>query len=141
MEKRTKEQCYQRYNNSLRDDLRKGAFTEEEDFMIMVGVRIFGTQWVKIADFMTHRSPVQLHSRYNSFLCVNFDSWTPEVVVTLVKVIFFLITKILLQDDYKLLALVKTHGSKDWVKISQELGVGTKTRTQCRNRFFIIYKW
>ena len=50
MHKRTKEQCYQRYHLSLPDDLRKGCFSEEEDFMIMVGVKLFGDKaWSKIA--------------------------------------------------------------------------------------------
>ena len=45
----------------------------------------------------------------------------------------------LLQDDYRLLELVKLHGTKEWVRISRELG--GKSRTQCRNRFNIIYNW
>ncbi len=79
MHKRTKDQCYQRYNYSLRPELRKGTFSESEDFMIMVGHKIFGSQWVKIAEFMPNRSPVQLHSRFNSFLNANFESWAPKV--------------------------------------------------------------
>lgn len=120
MNKRTKEQCYQRHQYSLRDNLRKGAFTDEEDFMIVVGVRLFGESWVKIARFIPHRTAVQLHSRYNAFLNVTFESWTPR-------------------DDYRLLELVKEHGSRDWVKVASEFG--GKTRTQCRNRFHVIYNW
>ena len=52
---------------------------------------------------------------------MNFDSWTPS-------------------EDYRLLELVKEHGSKDWVKVATEFGTG-KSRTQCRNRFYVIYKW
>ena len=63
MDHRTKEQCYQRYMYSLKDTLRKGTFTEAEDFIVMAGFKIFGPAWTKIADFMPHRTPVQLHSR------------------------------------------------------------------------------
>ena len=71
MKNRTKDQCYQRYTYSLKDSLRKGFFSEAEDYMIMVGVKIFGQQWAKIADFMPHRTAVQLHSRHNTFLRVS----------------------------------------------------------------------
>jgi len=122
MHKRTKEQCFQRYTYSLRDKLRKGPFSEHEDFIVMIGVRIFGeANWAKIADFLPRRTAQQIHARYNNFLKPNFKSWTPK-------------------DDFKLLKLVKMHGAKDWVKIAGEFGAA-KTRTQCRNRFYVIYNW
>jgi len=117
MDRRTKEQCFQRYTYSLRESLRKGPFTESEDFIVMTGVRIFGeASWARIADFIPHRTAQQIHSRYNNFLKVNFDSWTPK-------------------DDFKLLELVKKHDAKNWVKVAKEFE--TKTRTQCRNRFYV----
>ena len=65
---RTKDQCLQRYNNSLHEAVRKGHFTEEEDFMIMVGTKLFGeSSWVKIAEFIPSRNPSQLQSRYSNF--------------------------------------------------------------------------
>lgn len=57
--------------------------------------------------------------RYNTFLKSDFKDWSE-------------------QDDQKLLQLVKEHGSKDWVKIASHLE--GKNRTQCRNRFHVIYK-
>ena len=114
MDHRTKDQCYQRYRFSLRDDLLKGAFSEQEDFMIMVGVKIFGENWAKIGDFMPNRTPMQLHSRYKTFLSVKFTDWSPR-------------------EDYKLLELVKSLGTSDWVKVAN--GLPGKTRTQCRTRF------
>jgi hypothetical protein len=41
--------------------------------------------------------------------------------------------------NFRLLELVKKYGTKHWTKVSDDLG-GTKTRTQCRNRFQSIYK-
>ncbi len=78
MERRTKEQCYQRFVYSLRDNLRKGAFNSDEDFVVMVGVKLFGQDWAKIVDFIPHRTPNQIHSRYNTFLKANFSTWTTE---------------------------------------------------------------
>lgn len=76
MKNRTKDQCYQRYMYSIREDLRRGGFTDEEDFIIMAGVKIFKDGYSKIVDCLPHRTAVQLCSRYNTFLRANFDSWT-----------------------------------------------------------------
>lgn len=78
MDRRTKEQCYQRYVYSLRETLRKGGFAADEDFVVMVGVKLFGMDWAKIVDFMPHRTANQIHSRYNTFLKANFATWTNE---------------------------------------------------------------
>jgi hypothetical protein len=37
MERRTKEQCYQRYVYSLKDSIRRGAFTDAEDMILIIG--------------------------------------------------------------------------------------------------------
>ena len=120
MDRRTKDQVYQRYVYSLRETLRKGAFTNDEDFVVMVGVKLFGHDWARIVDFMPHRTANQIHSRYNTFLKANFATWTTE-------------------ENQRLLECVKLHGTKNWTKIAEEVG-GSKTRTQCRNRFNSIYR-
>lgn len=119
MDRRTKDQCYQRYMNSLRSVLRKGYFSDAEDFMILIGYKLFGPNWGEIANYMPSRTAMQIHSRYNTFLRTDFQEWDED-------------------DDQKLLQLVKEHGSKDWVKIANQLE--GKNRTQCRNRFQLIYK-
>ena len=86
----------------------------------MVGVRLFGHDWARIVDFMPHRTANQIHSRYNTFLKANFATWTNE-------------------ENQRLLECVKKHGTKNWTKIAEEVG-GSKTRTQCRNRFNSIYR-
>ena len=100
--------------------MRKGAFTNDEDFVIMVGERLFGHDWARIVDFMPYRTANQIHSRYNTFLKANFATWTTE-------------------ENQRLLECVKKHGTKNWTKIAQEVS-GSKTRTQCRNRFNSIYR-
>ena len=74
MNARTKDQCYQRYMCSLREQLQRGFFNEVEDFVIIVGVRLFGQNWGRIADFIPSRTPMQIHSRYNTFLKVRLFS-------------------------------------------------------------------
>jgi len=105
MECRTKDQCWQRYLYSLREDIRRGPFTDEEDMLLLAGVEMYGTDWSKIADHFTSRTPIQIFSRWNSFLKPDFQNWTPE-------------------EDSCLLDLVKKYGDKDWLKISKEMNVG-----------------
>ena len=63
MDHRTKDQCYQRYMYSLRSVLRKGYFSDAEDFMILIGFKLFGENWAEIAKYMPSRTPMQIHSR------------------------------------------------------------------------------
>ena len=95
MHKRTKDQCYQRYMYSLRGGVRQGFFGDIEDFIILVGVKLFGTDWARISQFIPTRTPMQIHSRYNTFLKANFENWTQE-------------------EDFHLLKTVREKGSKDW---------------------------
>ena len=78
MHNRTKDQCYQRYMYSLRDEVRQGLFEEVEDFVIIVGVKLFGPDWMRISHFIPTRTPMQIHSRYNTFLKANFENWTQD---------------------------------------------------------------
>ena len=119
MTNRTKDQCYQRYIYSLQSHLRKGVFTESEDFVIIIGVKLFGHNWAKISEFLPNRTPIQIHSRFNTFLNANFQSWSQK-------------------EDLHLLQLVKEKGYRVWAEISKNFE--TRTRSQCRNRFHIIYK-
>ena len=119
MTNRTKDQCYQRYVYSLQSHLRKGIFTENEDFVIIIGVKLFGHNWAKISEFLPNRTPIQIHSRFNTFLNANFQAWGQ-------------------QEDINLLQLVKEKGYRDWAEKAKHFE--NRTRSQCRNRFHVIYK-
>ena len=120
MHNRTKDQCYQRYVYSLRDEVRQGFFEEAEDFIILVGVKLFGTLWARISHFIPSRTPMQIHSRYNTFLKANFDNWTSE-------------------EDFQLLKAVKESQMSDWKSVAQAFG-SKRTRSQCRQRFHYIHR-
>jgi len=102
MECRTKDQCWQRYLYSLREDIRRGPFTDEEDMLLLAGVEMYGTDWSKIGNHFISRTPIQIFSRWNSFLKPDFQNWTQE-------------------EDFCLLDLVKKYGEKGWLKISKEM--------------------
>ena len=134
MDRRTKEQCYQRFVYSLKDSIRHGPFTDAEDMLLIIGKELYGNDWAKISEMTPcrltsalqcdqvdsvmkvcellapPRTAVQLHCRWNSFLRCEFRAWTPE-------------------EDNRLLELVRKHGIKDWVAVAQDLG-GHRTRGQ-----------
>lgn len=85
--------------------------------MLLVGVKLFGESWTKIADFMPSRTPAQLHHRYNNFLRPEFKQWTQ-------------------QEDRKLLESVQRQGTQNWALIKNDFP--NTTRGQCRSRFFKI---
>jgi len=120
MDRRTKDQCYQRYVYSLKDSIRKGTFTDAEDMILIIGEKLYGNDWAKICEMLPCRTPIQIHCRWNSFLRCEFKAWSQE-------------------EDLALLELVRKHGLRDWVVIATELE-GQRTRAQVRQRFQLIYK-
>jgi len=120
MDRRTKDQCYQRYVYSLKDSIRKGTFTEAEDMILIIGEKLYGNDWAKICEMLPCRTPIQIHCRFNSFIKCEFKAWTHE-------------------EDLNLLELVRKHGLRDWVVIANEMQ-GQWTRSQVRARFQLIYK-
>lgn len=56
MDRRTKEQCYQRYVYSLRDSIRHGPFTDAEDMLLIIGKELYGKDWSKISEMTPCRS-------------------------------------------------------------------------------------
>ena len=119
MHNRTKDQCYQRYVYSIRGEIRQGFFEEVEDHILLVGAKLFGHDWARISHFIPSRTPMQIHSRFNTFLKANFENWTEE-------------------EDMKLLASVRKRGHKQWKVIANDFQ--NRTRSQCRHRFFYIHK-
>ena len=55
MERRTKEQCYQRYVYSLKDSIRHGPFTDAEDMLLIIGKELYGKDWAKISEMLPCR--------------------------------------------------------------------------------------
>jgi len=120
MDRRTKDQCYQRFVYSLKDSIRKGTFTDAEDMILIIGEKLYGNDWAKICEMLPCRTPIQIHCRFNSFIKCEFKAWTQE-------------------EDLALLELVRKHGLRDWVVIANEME-GQWTRAQVRQRFQLIYK-
>ena len=123
MEDRTKEQCSSRFSFALRDNLRKGHFSEVEDLLLVVGIKLHGSDWTRISEIIPCRNSRQLHSRFNYFFKGEKAAWTKE-------------------EDEALLKEFKRLGRSDWSRISEELarrGV-ERNRGQCRRRIQNIWE-
>ncbi|GJQ09116.1 hypothetical protein GpartN1_g907.t1 [Galdieria partita] len=109
---RTAHQCLLRYERVLRPFLKKGAFREEEDILLMKLFEKYGPQWSKIEKEMSWRSSVQIRKRYCTLeeqAKRNKNPWTRE-------------------EEEKLLALFEKYGRK-WTEIAKEMG--NRTASQC----------
>lgn len=119
-EERSLTQLYNRWNQSLNPNVRKGRFTKVEDKLIVSYVRKYGENFPKISKLLGHRTSTQIRERYcrkKSMVSQNVGRWS-------------------LEEDELLLSLVKKHGVKRWSLISKQFI--TRTRTQIRQRYSAI---
>merc|ERR1712226_1243947 len=65
---RSGKQCRERWLNHLNPDVRKDAFSPQEDKIIMTYVESFGTRWAKIAAQLPGRTDNAVKNRYYSTL-------------------------------------------------------------------------
>jgi hypothetical protein len=61
---RNPRQCRERYNNYLDPHLRQGAWTREEDELLLLKYAEYGCKWNKIGKFFVNRSDIALRNRY-----------------------------------------------------------------------------
>lgn len=64
MPNRNPRQCRERYGNYLNPSLQKGAWTKEEDDLIIEKKKIFGQKWAVIAGFLKGRSGNDVRNRW-----------------------------------------------------------------------------
>ena len=69
---RTGKQCRERYHNHLREGIRKGDWTKEEDDIILSTHSQFGNKWTVIANRLTSRSSNDVKNRFKS-IAKNID--------------------------------------------------------------------
>lgn len=120
---RTKTQCYNRYfTNALRPDIKKGAFTAEENEIILDYVKNSGEDFIKMdPNLLPNRTIVQIRNHYN-FALKNLERptrWTAD-------------------EDEFLIKFVEKHGTNNWKALADELK--THGRIACRTRYITIKK-
>ena len=65
---RSGKQCREHWNNSLNPDVKKGSWSSEEDFLIMVFYKKYGGSWKKIIPIFNKRTENSIKNRFFSQL-------------------------------------------------------------------------
>ncbi|CAH8357068.1 unnamed protein product [Eruca vesicaria subsp. sativa] len=63
---RTGKQCRERWHNHLRHGIKKNAWTEKEDQILVEAHKVFGNQWTKIALKLCGRTENAIKNRWNA---------------------------------------------------------------------------
>lgn len=120
MGQRRKQQIYMRWNYSLAPNLKKGRFTEDEDKLLLEGVKKYGSNFTKISlSLLPHRTTAQLNDHYRTLMNEKKNDWSYD-------------------DDTKLLQLVEKYGN-NWSVIAKKFA--NKSRVQVRHRHTAIIRY
>ncbi|NXM91410.1 SNPC4 protein, partial [Oenanthe oenanthe] len=117
MEGRDSAQLIYRWTKSVDPTLKKGAWTPEEDAMLMAAVEKYGEKdWYKIRREVPGRSDAQCRERYLKVLRRNLKKgkWS-------------------LEEEDQLIELVEKHGLGHWSKIASDLV--HRTGSQCLSKW------
>ena len=102
------DQCLQRWRYSLRPQIRRGKWTNEEDEEVMNIVSEHGFDWQKIKDVQSHRTRAQVRERVRILTAKDKSGsnggakhWSVE-------------------ETFLLMSLIKKHGAKSWAAIRKD---------------------
>lgn len=102
---RSKKQVVSRYNRSLHPELQHGRWTAEEDIMLLVAIKLYGSQgWPQVATLLPGRSAHQCREHYK-------DHYAQKIVSGSYTA----------DEDVILLELVEKYGSGRWAKVAKEM--------------------
>ncbi|KAI3995830.1 hypothetical protein MKX01_020365 [Papaver californicum] len=68
-------QCRERWHNTLDPNIKKEAWTKDEEFAIVRAHRVFGNQWASIAKFLPGRTDNAIKNLWNCSLKKRLDSY------------------------------------------------------------------
>ncbi|KAH7888000.1 Homeodomain-like protein [Phlebopus sp. FC_14] len=112
----TASQCNNRYQHTLDPDIRRAKWTVEEDARLRMAVAAYGPSWVNVAAVLPGRHNDQCRERWNEQVhpAINKTPWTVE-------------------EDNKLVDLVRATDTLDWKEISEHLNTGRTENMSLRN--------
>jgi hypothetical protein len=92
---KTSSQCYHRYMKTLDPKIKRGKWDLSEDLRLMLGVKLFSTNWVLIEGLLKTRTDIQCRERYCNVLNPSLTSkvWTSFEDIKLIVLILLLCKK------------------------------------------------
>ena len=113
-------QCYHRYMKTLSPRIKRGKWDLTEDIKLILGAKIFGKNWVRVAGLIPNRTDIQCRERYCNVLSPNINStgWS-------------------CREDIKLQLGILMWGKK-WSKIARV--IEGRTDNQCWRRSKILVR-
>ncbi|KZT61402.1 hypothetical protein CALCODRAFT_408280, partial [Calocera cornea HHB12733] len=86
---RSNKDCRKRWYGQMERQLRRGAWTAEEDELLRQAVKSHGNQWSHVAAMVVTRSGDQCAKRWTDAINPDIDhsSWKPEEDAVLVKAV------------------------------------------------------
>lgn len=75
--------CYHRYTQTLKPDIKRGAWSEEEDTKLKDAVALHGQKWTRVKDMLPGRTAAQCRERFVRVISVSgvakMGYWTKAV--------------------------------------------------------------
>jgi hypothetical protein len=117
---KTSSQCYQRYMKTINPKIHLGKWTKNEDIKLLLGVKLFGTNWIAVSSLLKQRTDIQCRERFCNVLSptIKNSCWSFEEDLRLI--IFFL------------------YFGKKWSKIASF--IKGRTDNQCWRRSKLLIK-
>lgn len=125
-------QCYHRYTQTAKADIKRGAWSEEEDARLKEAVALHGNKWARVKELLPGRTAAQCRERSVRAIAtsttIKTGSWTKEVRPYLVSLSPAILTVRISQEDKQLRRARVELGMKGWDDVAGHVGARTSVQ-------------